>query len=51
MILQPAKVSIPATAALGFCVHVSAAPGVPVPVVMDRVMFAVELVAVFPYAS
>ena len=51
LILQPAKVSTPFTAAFGFVVHVSAAPGVPVPLVMDRVMFAVELVAVFPYAS
>jgi hypothetical protein len=49
-ILQPANDATPATAASGFAVHVSAAPVVPVPLVIASVTEAV-LFTVFPLAS
>ena len=43
LILQPAKVSTPATAFLGLAVQVSVAPAVPVPFVIASVIVAVLL--------
>ena len=50
-ILHAAKVTTPETAVLGFAVHVSAAPDVPVPEVIAKVTLALLVVTVFPYAS
>ena len=51
LILQPAKLSTPATAAFGFVVQVRTAPDVPVPVVIVSVTLATLVVTVFPNAS
>jgi hypothetical protein len=50
-ILQPAKVATPEEALKGSVVHVSAAPAVPVPAVIVKLIEAEKPVAVFPPAS
>jgi hypothetical protein len=49
--LQPPYVATPAVAAKGFVVHVKAAPGVPVPLVMANMIETVLAVTVLPPAS